>query len=751
MTADLRTGREVPHGPEQASRRQFLRAGAALGAGLVIGVHLPAAAEQRKRNEEPPEAAVGHASTKVSDREPGLAHNAFIRIDRAGLVTLTVHKVEMGQGTFTSMPMLIAEELEIDVSKVKLVQAPANNNLYSDPLLGGQVTGGSTSVRGAYEPLRKAGAKARVLLISAAAKQWNVDPATCLAENGSVRHPPSGRALGYGDLVESASNMPMPDEVPLKPASQFKLIGTPVKRLDSAEKVNGKAQFGIDVRLPGMLVATVAASPVSGGRLKSFDARKAMAIKGVRHVLRIDNAVAVLGDHFWAARQGLLALSPVWEDGRNRNAATRAIVSDMAAASAQKAGAVARNDGDARGRIQSAGRKLEAIYEAPFLAHATMEPMNCTVQVQDDRCDIWVGTQVPAAAQGVAAKLVRLPLEKVEVHNFYIGGGFGRRLETDNVTQAVQFARQLKGRPIKFIWTREEDIQHDMYRPYYYDRIAAALDEQGKPVAWSHKVTGSSVMARFAPSAVKDGIDSDAVEGAKDIPYDVPDVHVAYLRHEPPIPTAFWRGVGPTHNIFVVESFIDELAATAKADPVTYRRDLLGKAPRLKAVLELAAGKAGWQSPLPSVAGRKVGRGVSAQFAFGSYMAQVAEVSVGPEGDVRVHRVVCAVDCGQVINPDTVVAQIESGVNFGITAALWNEITLDKGRVQQNNFGDYRMMRMNEAPRIEVHIVKSADSPGGIGEPGTSAIAPALANAVFNATGKRIRKLPIGDQLKRTA
>ncbi|MDB5855787.1 MAG: aldehyde dehydrogenase [Herminiimonas sp.] len=563
-----------------------------------------------------------------------------------------------------------------------------------------------------------------------------------------MHHQPSGRTLGYGDLVDSASQMPMPDDVPLKPATQFKLIGKPLKRLDSAAKVNGSAQFGIDVRLPDMLVATVAASPVVGGRLKSFDASKAMAVKGVRQVLRIENAMAVVGDHFWAARQGLLALSPVWEEGKNSNVTTKTIVSDMAAVSSQKPGAVARNDGDALRKIRSASRKLDVTYEVPFLAHATMEPMNCTVNLQSDRCDLWVGTQVPTAAQGVAAKLSGLPLEKVEVHNFYIGGGFGRRLEADNVAQAVQFAKQLKGRPIKFIWTREEDIQHDMYRPYYYDRIAAALDEQGRPIAWSHKVTGSSIMARFAPSAVKNGIDSDAVEGAKDIPYDVPNVHVAYLRHEPPIPTAFWRGVGPTHNIFVVESFIDELAAIAKADPVQYRSGLLGKSPRLKAVLAMAAEKAGWQLPMRKIAERRMGRGVSAQFVFGSYMAQVAEVSVGREGDVRVHRVVCAVDCGQVINPDTVVAQIESGVNFGITAALWNEITLDKGRVQQNNFGDYRMMRINEAPRIEVHILKSGDSPGGIGEPGTSAVAPAVANAIFSATGKRIRKLPVADQLK---
>lgn len=710
-----------------------------MGGGLLIGVYLPTSAQDKNRNEKPSESAVGQAATNISNEAPGLAQNAFIRIDREGIVTLIIHKVEMGQGTFTSIPMLLAEELEVDLSKVKLEQAPADNNLYSDPLLGGQVTGGSTSVRGAWEPLRQAGAKARVLLIGAAAEQWKVDPGTCQARNGVVTHKPSGRTLNYGQLVDAASKMPMPKDVALKPASEFRLIGKPVKRLDSADKVNGKALFGIDVRLPDMLIATVAASPVPGGKLKSADEAKALAVPGVRKVLKLDGAVAVVGDHMWAARQGLQALAPTWNDGQHGNLTTAAIVRDMAAAAEKKPGAVARNDGNAAQAIGSAGRKIEAVYEMPFLAHATMEPMNCTVHLRADGCDLWVGTQVPTIAQGAAAKVAGLPVEKVVVHNYYIGGGFGRRLEADYVVQAVEFARQMKGGgPVKFVWTREEDIQHDMYRPYYYDRIAAALDDTGMPVAWSHKITGSSVMARFAPNLVKDGVDPDAVEGAKDQPYTIPNVRVEYLRHEPPLPTAFWRGVSATHNVWVVESFIDELASTAKQDPLAYRRKLLNE-PRMRAVLDLAASKAGWGKPVKQMAGR----GVSTQFAFGSYLAQVAEVSVGKDGDVQVHRVVCAVDCGQVVNPDTVVAQIESGVNFGLTAALWNEITVDKGRVQQTNFGDYRMMRINEAPKIEVHIVKSADKPGGIGEPGTSAAAPALTNAVFAATGHRVRKLPI--------
>jgi isoquinoline 1-oxidoreductase beta subunit len=385
----------------------------------------------------------------------------------------------------------------------------------------------------------------------------------------------------------------------------------------------------------------------------------------------------------------------------------------------------------------------------PFLAHATMEPMNCTVDLRPDACELWVGTQVPALAQGAAAKIAGLPVEKVKVHNHYLGGGFGRRLEVDMVIQAVAFARLAKG-PLKVIWTREEDIQHDMYRPYYYDRLSAKLDNKGMPTAWLHRVTGSSIMSRFAPPMVKNGVDPDAVEGAADLQYAIPDMRVEYVRHEPPgVPTAFWRGVGPTHNIFVVESFIDELAYASKTDPVAFRRALLQKSPRTLAVLNLAAEKAGWGRPLKPVAGRKVGRGVSTQFAFGSYMSQVAEVSVGPDGDVRVHRVVCAVDCGQNINPDTIVAQMEGGIVFGASAALWDEITHVKGRVQQTNFGDYRVMRMNEAPAVEVYIVNSHDEPGGIGEPGTSGIAPAIANAVFAATGKRVRKLPIGEQLKK--
>jgi isoquinoline 1-oxidoreductase beta subunit len=734
------------------SRRGFMKAGAVAGGGLVFGFSLFGCSRdgkdgQNDRKEKPPETAVGQASTAASEAA-GLAHDAFIRIDREGIVTLIIHKVEMGQGTFTSMPMLLAEELGADLSKVKLEQAPADNSLYADPLLGGQVTGGSTSVRGAWKPLREAGAKVRAVLVQAAAQTWKVDEKELSVVGGSVRHQASNRSAHFGELADAASKLQFPKTVTLKDAADFTLIGKSLKRLDSPVKTNGQAMFGIDARLPNMGIAAVMASPVTGGKVAAVDEQKAMAVKGVRQVLRIEGAVAVVADNFWSAKQGLAAASPRFEDGPNANVSTAAIVADMAKAS-EGAGAVAKNVGDAMKVLgQEGGRRIDAVYELPFLAHATMEPMNCTVDLRPDGCDLWVGTQVPALAQGAAAKIAGLPVEKVKVHNHYLGGGFGRRLEVDSVIQAVAFAKLAKG-PLKVVWTREEDIQHDMYRPYYYDRLSAKLNEKGMPVAWFHRVTGSSIMSRFAPPMVKNGVDPDAVEGAADLQYTIPDLRVEYVRHEPPgVPTAFWRGVGPTHNIFVVESFIDELAYAGKTDPVAFRRALLQKSPRTLAVLNLAAEKAGWGRPLKPVAGRKVGRGVSTQFAFGSYMAQVAEVSVGPEGDVRVHRVVCAVDCGQNINPDGIIAQMEGGIVFGASAALWDQITHDKGRVQQTNFGDYRVMRINEAPTVEVYIVNSHDEPGGIGEPGTAGIAPALANAVFAATGKRVRKLPIGEQLK---
>ena len=532
------------------SRRGFIVAGAAAGGGLLIGVSL-AGCERRARNEKPPEAAVGTATTQTSQTAPDLAPNAFIRIARDGTVTFVVHKVEMGQGTFTAIPMLIAEELDVDLQKVKLEQAPPDNGLYADPLLGGQVTGGSTSIRGAWEPLRSAGATARVMLVQAAAARWGVEAKDCQTAAGAVTHAPTGRSLGYGELVDDAARLKPPAAVPLRKATDFRLLGKPTHRLDSAEKVNGRATFGIDVRLPNMLVATVAASPVPGGRLANVDEAKAKAVPGVRHVLRLDNAVAVVGEHLWAAKQGLAAAAPTWQDGPNASASVEQIVKDMEAAS-RNAGAVARNDGDATGQLAGAAgaagakRRVDAVYQMPFLAHATMEPINCTIDLKADQCDVYVGTQVPVAAQATVAQVTGLPQDQVRVHNHYIGGGFGRRLEVDFITQAAQFAKLVAGQgPLKFVWSREEDVQHGMYRPYYLDRLSAALDDKGMPTAWSHRITGSSILARFAPGAVKDGVDSDAVEGATDLPYDIAAIRVDYVRHEPPLPTAFCAAWAP--------------------------------------------------------------------------------------------------------------------------------------------------------------------------------------------------------------
>ncbi len=710
------------------SRRDFLRltATAAVGGGLLLGFGLPARAV---------------ISDDLTSGAP-FAPNAFLRIDRGGKVTFVMPFIEMGQGTYTSIPMLIAEELEVDVDKVVIEHSPADNKLYANPMVGIQITGGSTSVRAAWEPMRQAGATARVMLTNAAARQWKVDPGTCRAENGVVIHPPTGRKLAYGKLVDAAAKLPVPEKVALKSPAEFKLIGTPHRRLDTAGKVNGGAKFGIDARLPGMKFAVVAISPTFGGKLVSVDEAKAKAVAGVTQVVRLEDTVAVVAIHTWAAKQGLAAANPQWDPGPNAKLSTADVVKQLAAAM-EKPGAVVRNEGDAAAAIAKAPKKFEAVYEQPFLAHAVLEPMNCTVHVQKNRCDVWVGTQIPGVSQAAVAKVTGLKPEQVTIHNHLLGGGFGRRLEVDGTLRAAQIAQQVEG-PVQVIYTREEDIQHDMYRPYYYDRISAGLDAQGKPIGWSHRIAGSSIMARFFPAAIKNGVDFDAVEIAAEPAYTVGDFHVEWFAQEPPgIPTAFWRGVGVTRGTFVLESFIDELAANAKQDPLAYRLTLLEKSPRSKAVLQLAAEKSGWGKPLP--AGQ--GRGIALCTGFGSFMAQVVEASVDKDGSVSPTRVVCVVDCGLMVNPDTVRAQMESGIIFGLSAALFGEITLKEGRVEQTNFGDYRVLRMNESPRIEVHLIKSSEAPGGIGEPGTSCIMPALTNAVYAATGKRIRKLPVGQQL----
>ncbi|MDN7653003.1 xanthine dehydrogenase family protein molybdopterin-binding subunit [Burkholderia multivorans] len=731
---------EAGHAGAAMSRRSFLRFGVSLGAaaggGLLLGFSLPAAGDDTRRS------VIGGDADEPA-RAGVFAPNAFVQIDRNGHVTLVMPKVEMGQGVYTALPMLIAEELEVPLSSVTLDHAPPNEKLFLDPLLGGQLTGGSTSVRYAWEPLRRAGATARVLLVSAAAKQWNVDPAACHAENGEVRHPPSGRRASYGELADAAAKLPVPTDVALKKPEQFKLIGTPAKRLDSPEKVDGVAQFGLDVRLPGMLYAVIVNSPVFGGTVASVDDTAAKKIPGVRQIVRVDDAVAVVGDHTWAAKRGASALVVKWNEGAHANVSTKDLFADLAQAAANGKGAVARKDGDVDHAFSNAKTRVDAVYEQPLLAHATMEPVNCTVHVRSDACEVWVGTQVPTRARDTAQRITGLPAERIVVHNHLLGGGFGRRLETDMIGQAVKIAKQV-GAPVKVVWTREEDIQHDMYRPCYHDRISAALDANGKPIAWRHRIVGSSILARFAPPAFKDGVDPDAVEVAIDLPYDVPNQLIDYVRQEPRhVPTAFWRGVGPTRSTFVVESFIDELAAQAKTDPVQYRRALLDKTPRARNVLDIATKAAGWGAALP----QGQGRGVSVMHAFGSFFAIVADVAVD-DGEVRVTRVVCAVDCGMTVNPNTIEAQVQGGIIFGITGALYGEVTIENGRVTQRNFTDYRVLRINETPPIDVHIVKSGEAPGGIGEPGTAATAAAVANAIFAATGKRLRKLPIGNQLK---
>jgi isoquinoline 1-oxidoreductase beta subunit len=711
------------------SRRTILAVGAAAGGGLLLSVGPPYLT----------------GSSRAAD-DTNLAPNAFIRIARDGQVTLIMNQVEMGQGTYTSMPMLVAEELEIDLSQIRLEHAPPDDKLYGNPRLGFQVTGGSTSVRAFWKPLRIAGAAARTMLISAAAATWNVEIASCRAAKGEVMHTPTGRKLTYGGLVDQAAKLPVPNDVALKERKDFTLIGTPAKRTDAASKVNGAAEFGIDIKRPGMKIATVAACPVIGGKLGSVDESKAKTIRGVIKIVRLDDAVAVIADHMGAAKKGLEALVIRWDQGAGALFSTADLVRQLKEASSGPA-AVAINQGDALKAISASPTKIDAIYQMPLLAHAAMEPMNCTVHVSKDGCDVWVGTQVITRAQATVAAVTGFPLDKVKVHNHLLGGGFGRRLDVDAVTQAVQIGKQVDY-PVKVIWTREEDIRHDVYRPYYYDTLSAGLDDRGHPIAFSHRVTGSSILARWLPAAFKNGLDRDAVEAGAG-PYSFDSVLVDYVRQEPPagLTTGWWRGVGVTHNAFMVEGFIDELAAAAKQDPVSYRRALLGKSPRAKAVLDLVADKADWDRPPPA----GVGRGGSVLSGFGSYVAQVAEVSVAKDGRVKVNRVICALDCGQMINPDTIKAQMEGGIIFGLTAALYGEITLKDGRIEQGNFDTYQALRINEAPVIEVHMIDSREEPGGIGEPGAAGIAPAVVNAIFALTGKRVRRLPVDAARLKTA
>jgi isoquinoline 1-oxidoreductase beta subunit len=703
------------------SRRAVVRSG--LAGVFVLGFHLPARAVNEP--EQPPDSTQGK-----------FAPNAFIRVDRSGQTTLVMPQVEMGQGVYTAIPMILAEELDADFNKVTLEHAPPDDKLYANPIFGIQVTGNSNSIRSFWKPLRTAGATARLMLVRAAAQQWQVDPASCSTSNSVVSHPSSGRTLSYGDLIDAAGAQSVPQNPPLKDPKDFKLIGKPLKRLDTPNKTDGKVVYGIDAMLPGMKFATLAQCPVFGGKVGRVDDSAARKVLGVQQIVVLDDLVAVVGDHMWAAKKGLDALVINWDEGANAKINSSDIWDDLRAAS-KKDGVVAKSVGDvAKGLTQ--GERVDGEYELPFLAHATMEPLNCTVHVTPDSCEVWTGTQVLTRVQQSAAKAAGLPLEKVKAYNHLLGGGFGRRLEADMVAAAVRIGKQVDG-PVKVVWTREEDIQHDIYRPVYRDVISATLS-RGKIAAWKYRIAGSSIMARWAPSIFINGIDIDAVDSAVDNPYDIPNFQVEYVRAEPPaVPTGFWRGVGPNNNVFATECFMDELARKAGADPIAFRIGMLDKTPRLKAALQLVAEKSGWGQPLPA----RAGRGVCAQPSFGSFIATVVEAEVDEHGEVHLRRVTSAVDTGIAVNPDTIAAQLQGGLIFGLTAALWGEVTIERGRVRQSNFNDYRMLRIDEVPKIDVHVIKSGEDPGGIGETGTTAGPPALRNAIYAATGVALRRLPI--------
>ena len=700
------------------TRRTFIEASVGLTGALLVGFLMPS------------------VESVAGDKSP-FAPNAFIRIDGTGKITLIMPQVEMGQGVYTAIAMILAEELDAAFEHVVVEAAPPSDKLYGNPVLGGlQSTGNSNSIRAFWMPLRKAAAGTRAMLVQAAAQIWKVDPASVRTEAGMAIHDASSRQLAFAALIEGARSFTVPQNPTLKEPKDFKLVGKPLKRLDTPDKVNGKAVYGIDVMPPGVKFATIMACPVFGGKVGTVDDRKAKTLPGVRQVVVLDDFVAVVADHMWAAKQGVAALDITWNEGGNAAVSSADVWRQIRTAS-QHEGAIAKDIGNvARGL--SEGELHEAVYELPFLAHATMEPLNCTVHVTSTTCEVWVGIQVLSRAQAAAAAITGLPLDKVTVHNHLIGGGFGRRLEVDFVEKAVRIGKQVEG-PVKIVWTREEDIQHDIYRPVYLDRLSASLSN-GRIAAWKHRITGSSILARWLPPAFQKGIDGDAIDSAADMPYDIANLRVEYVRDEPPaVPTGFWRGVGPNSTVFAIESFIDELATRLNKDPVALRLELLGKAPRFKAVLELAAQKAGWATPLPS----RTGRGVAVQGTFKTSMATIAQAHVDERGEARVQRIVAAVDTGIIVNPDTVIAQIQGGLVFGLTAALYGNISVRKGRVEQSNFHDYRVLRMNEMPQIEVYLIQSGEAPGGIGEIGTIAAPPSLVNALFAATGVRLRRLPI--------
>src|SRR5438067_3242514 len=694
------------------SRRNFLKT-----SGLVIGFALPGA-------QRPAEAAT------PAEFKP----NAYLRVGADDRVTVVVGLSEMGQGVHTAIPQLVAEELDADWTRVRVEQAPVDQ-AYINPIFGIQATGSSTSVNGSWGPMRKAGAAAREMLVAAAAQTWKVDASECRTEKGAVVHK-SGKKLSYGKLVAAASKQPVPKEPKLKDASEFKIIGQNLRRLDTPQKVNGSGKYGLDVRLPGMLTAVLAQPPVPGGKAVSVDDSKAKQVKGVRQVIQIPQGVAVLADGYWQAKKGRDALQIQWDKGANAGLSSEG-VTKMLTEATQQEGKVARNEGSVGSA--SGAKTLEAVYEAPYLAHACMEPMNATAWVKKDGIEIWAGTQSQGPNQGILAHVGSVDPKQVKVNTMLLGGGFGRRFAPD-FTIAATVLSKMSGKPVKLVYSREDDRRAYFYRQASVTRFAAGLDEGGKPVTFTARVASPSIMeASGFMKLPPDGVDSFAVEGVKDLPYDIPNLRVEYSRQEPGVQVWFWRSVGHSQNIFFSESFIDELASAAGKDPFEFRRSLLGKQPRYKGVLELAAERAGWGKPLP----QGVHRGIAVAQSFGSYVAEVAEVSVDKDGRPKVHRVVAAVDCGEVVNPEIVKRQCESAIVYGLTAALYGRITFKDGQVEQGNFDTYPMLRMSEMPKVEVYIVKSKEHATGMGEPGLPALAPAVTAAIYKATGKRVRKLPI--------
>ena len=709
------------------SRRSFLvSATVAAGGGLALGFRLP------RPFGEALAAAPAGAAPEI---------NAWIVVHPDDAVTIRVARSEMGQGSFTALPMLVAEELECDWNKVQAEYAPPSENLRRNKVYGSMSTGGSRSIRESHEYLRKAGASGREMLITAAARQWNVPPGECRAAKSVITHVPTGRTLSFGAVAEAAAQVPPPADVKLKDPKDWTLAGTPIFRLEVPDKVMAKPVYGMDVRLPGMLVATVAACPVFGGTLKGYDDAAIRGAKGVHGVVALPDAVAVVADSYWQAKQALDKLPVTWTEGEHAKASSESIQEHLRGGLAASDAAIVRSDGDARAALSGAAKRIEAEYYAPFLAHATMEPQNCTALVTPNKVEVWVPTQNGDAALLTAAQTAGVPPERVEVHKMHLGGGFGRRgAYHDFVRQAVLIAKAMPGRPVKLVWSREEDTRHDYYRPVSMARFSAALGADGMPVAWWTRIAGQSILASLFPERMKGGVDQQFLEGLADMPYEVPNLLVDYAMRNTHVPVGFWRSVNHSQNAFFKESFVDEMAYAAGQDPYAFRRRMLAKEPKQLAVLDEAARRAGWGDKLPA----GVYRGIALNEAYGSIAAQVVEASVdGGTGKVRVHRVVCAIDPGHVVNPLTVEMQVESAIVYGMTAAYYGEITLKDGRVEQANFDDYEMVRMADMPRIEVSVVPSGGFWGGVGEPGLPPFAPALCNAIFAATGKRIRSLPL--------